>query len=160
MTEEITVREIRSEIEIEAPAEAVWGVLTDFAAYPEWNPFMRSAEGRLTLGEQITVTMQPPGHSPKTFRPTLLAVDAGRGFRWRGHLAVPGIFDGEHIHEVESLGPQRTRYVQRERFQGVLVPFVGGMLRDTEHGFQAMNAALKERAEKVVKPKAHVTASA
>ena len=46
------------------------------------------------------------------------------------------------------MGPQRTRYVQREEFHGVLVPFVGGMLRDTERGFEEMNAALKARAER------------
>lgn len=147
MTEEIIVREIRSEIEIEAPAAVVWGVLTDFAAFPEWNPFMRSAQGELEQGAQISVTMQPPGHGPSTFRPRLLSVDAGRSFRWRGHLVVPGIFDGEHVHELEALGPQRTRYVQREEFHGVLVPFVGGMLRDTQRGFEEMNAALKARAE-------------
>ena len=32
------MKELRSEIEIEAPTERVWGVLTDFAAYPEWSP--------------------------------------------------------------------------------------------------------------------------
>jgi uncharacterized protein YndB with AHSA1/START domain len=32
---EVTVKELRSEIEIEASAERVWGVLTDFDAYPE-----------------------------------------------------------------------------------------------------------------------------
>jgi hypothetical protein len=148
MTEEIIVREIRSEIEIEASSETVWSVLTDFAAFPEWNPFMRSVAGELAQGGQITVTMQPPGHGASTFRPTLLSVDAGRGFRWRGHVLVPGIFDGEHVHEIEALAPGRTRYIQREEFRGVLVPFVGGMLRDTERGFQEMNAALKARAER------------
>jgi hypothetical protein len=65
-----------------------------------------------------------------------------------GHLVVPGIFDGEHVHEIEALTPQRTRYVQREEFRGVLVPFVRGMLKDTERGFHEMNAALKVRAER------------
>jgi hypothetical protein len=108
---------------------------------------MLSAAGELTQGGQISVTLQPPGHGPSTFRPTLLSVDVGRGFRWRGHLVVPGLFDGEHVHEIEALTPQRTRYVQREQFRGVLVPFVGGMLRDTQRGFEEMNVALKARAE-------------
>jgi hypothetical protein len=142
------VREIRSEIEIEAPAAVVWGVLTDFAAFPEWNPFIRSAQGELTQGEQINVTIQPPGHGASTFRPTLLSVDAGRSFRWRGHLVVPGIFDGKHVHELEALGPQRTRYVQSEQFRGVLVPLARGMLRDTQRGFNEMDEALKARAER------------
>ena len=32
------MKELRSQIEIEAPAVRVWQVLTDFAACPEWNP--------------------------------------------------------------------------------------------------------------------------
>jgi uncharacterized protein YndB with AHSA1/START domain len=32
------MRELRDEIEIEATPERVWEILTDFAAYPEWNP--------------------------------------------------------------------------------------------------------------------------
>jgi hypothetical protein len=142
------MREIRSQIEIEAPVETVWRVLIDFAAYPEWNPFMRKAEGELVAGGQIAVTMQPPGHRASSFRPRLLSVKPGRSFRWLGHVLVPGIFDGEHIHEIEPLGPGRARYVQRELFHGVLLPFLGGVLKDTERGFNDMNAALKARAER------------
>jgi uncharacterized protein YndB with AHSA1/START domain len=39
------VRELRSEID--APPERVWQVLTDFGAFPEWNPFIRSIEASL-----------------------------------------------------------------------------------------------------------------
>ncbi len=141
------MREIRSEIEIEAAPETVWQVLADFAAYPEWNPFIRTAEGELVTGGEIAVTIEPPGHRATGFRPKLLSVQPGRGFSWLGHLFVPGIFDGEHIHVIEALGPDRARYSQREEFRGLLVPLLGTMLRDTERGFHAMNAALKARAE-------------
>jgi hypothetical protein len=35
----------------------------------------------------------------------------------------------------------------KERFRGVLVPFVKNMLRDTQKGFQAMGEAIRQRAE-------------
>lgn len=54
-------RELRSEIDIGAPAERVWEVLTDFEALPEWNPFLIRASGRLVEGERIEVVLQPPG---------------------------------------------------------------------------------------------------
>ena len=42
---------VRTEIEIEAPANIVWQILTDFERYDEWNPFIRLIDGRLKVGE-------------------------------------------------------------------------------------------------------------
>jgi uncharacterized protein YndB with AHSA1/START domain len=42
-----------SEREIEAPPDVVWRVLTDFAAYPEWNPFIVRIGGDLTVGQVL-----------------------------------------------------------------------------------------------------------
>ncbi len=53
--------ELRTEVEIAAPTEAVWETLTDLAAYPDWNPFIVSAEGRATVGERLTNRLPPPG---------------------------------------------------------------------------------------------------
>jgi hypothetical protein len=142
------MHQITTEVEIVASAEVVWRVLTDFAAFSEWNPFMLQAGGELIAGERISVTMRPPGHGESTFRPRVLAVEPARLLRWRGHLLVPGLFDGEHVHELTPLTDERTRYVQHEEFRGLLVPFTTGMLRDTERGFAAMNTALKDRAER------------
>ncbi|MER3407514.1 MAG: SRPBCC domain-containing protein, partial [Nitrososphaera sp.] len=38
-------KEVRTEIEIAAGPQRVWQVITDFARYPEWNPFIRRVEG-------------------------------------------------------------------------------------------------------------------
>lgn len=38
-------------------------------------------------------------------------------------------------------------FVNRERFSGILVPFMGKMLRKAEGAFDAMNAALKGKVE-------------
>jgi hypothetical protein len=142
------VREIRTEIEIDAPAERVWDVLTDLAAYDEWNPFIKHLEGELQEGSRLRATIAPPGGRATTFTPSVTDLQPRRRLAWLGHLGVRGVFDGEHIHEIEELERGRTRYVQRERFTGALVPFVGGVLRKTEEGFRRMNAELKERAER------------
>jgi hypothetical protein len=44
------MRELRREIVIDAPPERVWAAVTDFAAYPEWNPFIRRISGELREG--------------------------------------------------------------------------------------------------------------
>lgn len=60
--------QISTAIEIEAPAERVWQILTDFAAYPAWNPFIRAIEGPIRPGARLTVRIQPSGARAMTFR--------------------------------------------------------------------------------------------
>lgn len=142
------MKELHSEIEIQASAEQVWQLLTDFASFPQWNPFMRRASGEATPGAQLEVHIQPSGARGMTFKPTVLKAEPGRELRWLGHLLIPGLFDGEHILSIEPLEAKRVRFVQREIFTGVLVPlFAHGLDTDTRRGFEEMNRALKARAE-------------
>jgi hypothetical protein len=141
--------ELHTEIDIAAPAEVVWSVLADLAAYPSWNPFLVRVAGTLAAGERLEVTFSPPGAKGMTIRPTLLSVEPGREVVWLGRLAgVPKLFDGEHHLELEPIDRERVRFRQWERFGGILVPFLRKMLDvNTRAGFEAMNAALKARAE-------------
>jgi hypothetical protein len=141
------VRELRREIEIDAPPERVWAVVTDFGAYPDWNPFIRRISGELREGARLEVRIEPPGARATTFKPTVRAVEANRELRWLGRLLLPGIFDGEHSLRIEPLDGGRSRLVQSERFRGLLVGLVKGTLAKTEAGFEQMNNALKARAE-------------
>ena len=142
------MRELLSEIEIDAPIGDVWDVLTRFEDFPEWNPFIRAAEGEVKVNGKIRVTVQPPGRRPMTFSPRLLVVDPPRELRWRGRVGFQGVFDGEHGFRLESAGPRRTRVVQRERFTGILVPVMGkGLYADTQKGFDALLQSLKGRVE-------------
>jgi uncharacterized protein YndB with AHSA1/START domain len=42
-------------IQIDAPPEAVWAILTDLGRYPEWNPLFREASGQVAVGNRITL---------------------------------------------------------------------------------------------------------
>lgn len=142
-------KEIGSEVEIEASAEKVWELLIDFENFPEWNPFIRKASGDVKVGERIEVFLQLPGGKGMTFRPKLLKVEPNRELRWLGRLGIPRLFDGEHIFNIEQLGDGRVRFVQREKFRGFLAPLFLAMIKSsTLQGFEEMNKALKERAEK------------
>ena len=82
-----------------------------------------------------------------TFRPTVTEVKTERVFEWLGRLGLPGIFDGRHRFEIEPT-PGGSRFTQSEVFNGVLVRFMRKSLdNQTMKGFEAMNAALKARAE-------------
>jgi hypothetical protein len=141
------MRELRSEIDIAAPPERVWAVLTKFEAYPEWNPFMRSVVGSCETGSRLTVRIEPPGARGMTFEPTILSAEPRRELRWLGRLLVPGLFDGEHRLSIEPLNGGGARFVQSERFSGLLVGLFAKTLAATQRGFEQMNVALKRRVE-------------
>jgi hypothetical protein len=139
---------LHTEITIDARAEAVWSTLADLERWSEWNPFMIEASGEVAKGARLRVTFRPPGGKPITMKPKVLVADGPRELRWRGRLMMPGIFTGEHAFVLEPTSGGGTRFVQSERFSGILVPLFKRMITGpTKQGFVAMNAALKKTAE-------------
>jgi hypothetical protein len=139
---------ITTEIEIRASAAHVWSLLTRFSAYPDWNPFVRAIEGVLTVGSTLKVCVQPAGGKPMRFEPTLLAAAPQRELRWKGKLLFSGLFDGEHYFQIEERA-DGVLFRQGENFSGILVPLLWSSLeRPTRRGFEQMNQALKQEAEK------------
>jgi hypothetical protein len=140
-------RRIETGIQIDAPAKRVWALLTDFARFPDWNPFIKSISGVLTPGSRLSVHIAPPGKAGMRFKPTVLTVHPERELRWKGKLLIPGIFDGEHYLLLDPIGESRTRLTHGENFSGFLVTALSATLSATEGGFNAMNVALKQQAE-------------
>lgn len=138
--------EIRTETTIRGTADEVWSVLTDFRRYGEWHPSTAELEGRAEVGSRLRVVFSLNGGRRITMRPTVLVAEPGREFRWLGHLLVPGLFDGEHRFEIHEDEPGVVRFVQGERFRGLLVPFLRRMIEvDTVATFRAVNEALARR---------------
>jgi len=142
------MKQLESDIIIDAKPEQVWEKLADFDNYGNWNPFIKSLRGKMEPGEQLTVVIQPPGSSGMTFKPTVLVVQNNSEFRWIGKLGMKGIFDGEHYFKLEGIGDNRTKFTQGEKFNGILVAFMGGIFKKTQKGFELMNEALKRESEK------------
>jgi hypothetical protein len=141
------MREITTETIIDAAPGKVWEELTDLASYPDWNPFIPEAAGRIADGNRLVLKMTPPDGRAMTFRPKVTKNDPARELRWFGHLGVRGIFDGEHYFRLEELPGGRTRLVHGEKFTGITVGLFGGVLEKTERGFEELNEALRERCE-------------
>jgi hypothetical protein len=142
-------RTLATHIEMSAPKEKVWAILTDFAAYPQWNPFIKSISGEARTGAKLDVHLQPPGSRGITLHPRVLSAIPGQELEWLGHLLVPGIFDGEHRFLIQETGADRVTFVQEEAFKGLLVSFTGKLLEKTKQGFVLMNEALKSKAETI-----------
>ena len=142
------MKEIRTEIIINASVSKVWEVLTDFSSYPDWNPFMKYLNGKVEEGAQIEVKIVPLGSKGMVFKPKVLKFQKNKEFRWLGHMIFPGLFDGEHIFELVDHGNGTMTFVQRERFAGILVPMLKKSLDNgTKAGFIAMNDKIKELSE-------------
>jgi len=144
---ELAPHKVETTVEIAAPADRVYAILTDFQSYPQWNPFVVKAEGRAAKGETLNNKLRDSDGSFMTFKPKVLAADPGRELRWIGRLWVPGIVDGEHYFRIEPTGDGKVRLTQGEKFSGALVPVAGSQLKMADE-FTAMNNALKARAER------------
>ena len=141
------MRTVEASIDIAAPPERVWAVISDLNSFSGWNPFMTQASGELVVGAQLSITIEPPGGKPMNFKPKILEVEPNRRLRWIGRFLIRGLFDGEHVLQVEPLNSGHTRFTQCERFSGVLTRVSGTLFSRTEAGFTAMNSALKQRCE-------------
>lgn len=139
-------KEIRTEVEINASAKKVWDIIADFAAYKEWNPFIRQAFGEPKEGSKLEIRITTPSGVNRAYEPKVTRVEPEKELRWLGK--VPGILNGEHVFTIEQAGEGRVKLVHREVFGGLLSSFFGSSTHeDIKAGLEQMNAALKKRAE-------------
>jgi hypothetical protein len=141
--------EVSAGITIAAPAETVWSILIDLPRYSEWNPFIRRAWGSLEVGGTVHVRVRPPSRIPLGFHARILGRDEHRELRWRGTVGGAWLGSGDHRFVIQPIGDRRVTFLQVEQFGGVLPRIARRLLeREAHAGFDAMNRALAERAER------------
>ena len=123
-------------IEIPAPPDRVWAVLSDVERWPEWTPTVTRIErldaGPLVVGSRARI--RQPKLSPATWRVT--EVVAGRSFTWV--TQSPGIRVTAR-HGVEPMG-NGTRAVLSLQFSGLLGPLVARMTRGLNERYLGIEA--------------------
>ncbi len=136
-------KEIKTSIQIEASPETIWQVLTNFKAYPDWNPFITFAEGDFKEGEKVKITA-----GGMDFKPEILTYSESKELKWLGKFLFRGLFDGEHSFEIIDNGDGTCTFIQEEKFRGLLVGLFAKKLdTKTKSGFEEMNLKLKQRCE-------------
>jgi len=135
-------------LEIGVPAARVWAVLCDLDAYPAWNPFVVACRSTLVVGDPIWMRVRIFRGFAQPQRETIFEHVAGRRLCY-GLAALPlGALASDRCHEVEPLGPDRTRYRSHFELRGWLAPLVRFLLgARLAKGFGAMSEALAARAE-------------
>jgi len=136
-------KEIKTAIDISAPPETVWEILTAFSDYENWNPFIISVEGDFIVGEKVKIIA-----GGMKFKPKVLVYNTNQEVRWVGKLLFRGVFDGEHSFVLIDNGDGSTTFKHEESFSGILVGLFKKKLdTETTQGFIDMNNRLKALAE-------------
>jgi uncharacterized membrane protein len=130
-------------IDIDAPQERVWEVLTDLEAWPERIETVDEVE-LLTpppLGIGSRVRLKQPRLGEATWDTTVW--DAPSYFEW--HQKSGGITNVA-THRVEALEESRSRLTLTIDMQGFLVPVFGRMFRGLTNEYMLTEAESIKRA--------------
>lgn len=138
--------EFHAEVELEVPVERAWAVLTDFAAYPEWNPFTRSVRCSGEVGSKVVMDVRFARRRAVRQVETLRAFTPPSRIVWALDQAPRWLLWAERAQTLEPLGPDRSRYVTVDTIGGALGFVVNALYgADLRDGFAAMASALQTR---------------
>ena len=129
---------------IAAPPDEIWRILTDGAAYPEFDPSVERVEGRIAPGETLRVyTKLNPG---RTFPVKVTEFAPGSRMAWTGGMPL-GLFKGIRTFTLKPGPNGTTGFTLEETFTGPLLPLIGCSIPDMPDAFQGFVKGLKARAE-------------
>jgi hypothetical protein len=138
----------RTTFPIGAPPDAVWGVLTDFERYPEWNPSLTSISGELRPGSTVSLTLALPGRPSLKVKARLADVEPGRRLTWHGNLGADWLFAGTREFLIDAQPDRTVRFTHAEDVRGVLFPLFRAVMGSAiQRHHDALNVALTKRAE-------------
>lgn len=142
---------VRSErVEIDAPADVVWDILTDFENYSAWNPFCVECDSKLELGAPVVMKLASytmPGRIVDNVE-YICAIESGRLISWELPDMAVWPYPARRDQIIESLGADRCAYVSTDAFFGDngihVMRFCGDWVK---RAFDDTAIALKARAE-------------
>ncbi len=142
--------DVRTSLFIAAKPERVWQVLTELRAWPEWNPVIPRIRGELREGATVRFRIRVESTPELGFAAKVVRCEAARELAWRGGAPlIPALAWGEHYFRLEASG-EGTMLTHGEDFGGLLA--LAMRSRSTHdrvtRSYEAMNRALKERAER------------
>ena len=135
-------KSVRAEIVINASPEEVWSVITDPAAYGQWNPIFIAYEGEFAEGSRLGLQLKM-GEGDAT--PVQVVVKKFVPNEWMHQGGgYPAILTYDHNWRLEPL-PGGTRVIQHEDYTGLYVFFWNP--ESVERAYEQGNANLKARLE-------------
>lgn len=131
---------------IDAAPQRVWEILTNAAAYPQWNPTVVSITGDMTVAStvQLVSTLAPK----RTFKLKVTDASPPKRMVWSDRKPL-GLFTGTRTFQ---LAPRDggTDFSMAEAFRGPLAGLISKAIPDMTDSFQQFADGLKAAAERSV----------
>lgn len=138
---------VEHRIGVQAPAEVIWDIVHDIGRWHEWNPTYPRASGHVRIGEVLTLTLALPGEAEQELKPKVLDWVPNEQLHWRLTL-MGGLIKTLRYIEISPVSDAGCIVDNGEIFGGLMGPSLGKRIgRTMRRGFEAMNEALKARAE-------------
>jgi hypothetical protein len=132
---------------VQAPAELVWELISDFSTWADWNPIHRKAEGQLKIGTPLTIEHALPGEPVRVIQPIVQDWVPFEQLHWRTSR-LGGFVTAIRYIEIENMGPQNSTFSNGELFMGPLVRWVSKAdRRKLRIAYTQMGEALRDHAE-------------
>jgi hypothetical protein len=133
----------RTEIEIAAPPEVVWDVLTAFDRWPSWNPDIKSMSAPEPLVVGSTFRWKA---GPGTVSSTVQHLEPSRLIAWSGHTMGIRAVDVFHLEAHDGT----TLVREEESWAGLVAslfrkPLQRTLDRSLENGLRRLKAACEQR---------------
>lgn len=139
-------------VEIDAPVEIAWRVLTDFPGYAAWNRFTPSIETTGELGATVTMQVCFAGAKPMRQVEVLNVLEPPVRLAWGVIMGSRALLVANRYQVLEPLGPGRTRYTSIDTVSGLLAPLVRLLYAEKMRaGFQLAADGLKAACEQAVR---------
>jgi uncharacterized protein YndB with AHSA1/START domain len=128
---------------IDATPEQVWSVLTNIAAWPDWDSGVTKVDGRLALGEKLSVAVKAnPG---RVFPVRVVTMSEPKRMVFRGGMPL-GLFTGQRTYDLVPEGTG-TLFTMREEYTGPLAGMIFKSIPDLGPSFRQFAEGLKHQAE-------------
>jgi hypothetical protein len=141
--------EVNTEIEINASSKKVWDVIADFQNYNRWNQTLKIS-GNSSIGDKLAVYIKLPGSKPKNIRYFIMNNVIEKKLEIKGLMIAYFLWKAENVFELIPIDENKTRFINKECFSGLLIPFMHNMLKTKVYQFkQDTNESLKKYLESI-----------
>ena len=138
------MRSYEAAARIDASPEHVWALLVDVGSWRDWDSGVDRVDGRVALGEKLTLYATMIRDRP--FTVTVTEIRPREAMRWRGGLPL-GAAVIERTYHLDAQDDGSTVLTIREDHTGPLAALLARSTPDLNPSFRQFCEGLKARAE-------------